>query len=129
MKNYLILLGFLVSLGVQAQEVKREFYANGELKSEYVVSDLRVVVNHYHDNGVLAETGVLNGGVATGKWAQYDENGTLLIAGKYKSGVRSGTWKHYTAQGGLMYELDFDKSGNITQGRSFNAAGELVANK
>ena len=57
--------------------VLREFYADGELKSESEVKD----------------------GKRHGRYREYYINGKLKTRGKYQNNRQKGTWKHYTEDG------------------------------
>jgi antitoxin component YwqK of YwqJK toxin-antitoxin module len=68
----------------------------------------------YHENGQIAELGLIIDNKAEGVWKTWDENGNLLGRIKYKNGQKTGRLIIKNAKGQLIAKDHYDNNGNKT---------------
>jgi len=90
MKKYaFILVAFLFSATIVAQESKRELVKKGEF----------IFATEYHDNGIVSQEGYYNSeGKLHGTWTSYDTDGNKLAVAQYRNGNKVGTWFFYSGE-------------------------------
>ena len=100
MKKYaFVLVAFLFSATIVAQESKRELVKKGEF----------IFATEYHDNGIVSQEGYYNNeGKLHGTWTSYDTNGNKLAVAQYRNGEKVGTWYFY--QGEKLQEVTYSSS-------------------
>lgn len=107
----ILTLAFIAILGLGAQAkgeiVKSEFYANGNLKAEYVDqgNDL-IAATYYYADGTINETGFFKDDKLTGEWKTYNVQAELIASGSYTKSKKTGNWKVYK-DGVQIHEMDY----------------------
>jgi len=111
-----LLLLFIPCIVLSQDDIMKEYYENGNLKSEFCVDFWK----KYYKNGNLKESIVfgedfkLHGSYSSyyetgnlhveceykrdlkdGPWYSYDQTGNLLVEGVYKMGLQDGVWREY----------------------------------
>ena len=66
----------------------------------------------YHENGQIAELGLIKNERAEGVWKKWDENGNLLERIKYKNGQKTGRLIIKNTKGQLVAKGSYDHNGN-----------------
>jgi antitoxin component YwqK of YwqJK toxin-antitoxin module len=66
----------------------------------------------YHENGQIAELGLIIDNKAEGVWKTWDENGNLLGRVKYKTGQKNGRFIIKNTKGQLIAKGHYGKNGN-----------------
>jgi antitoxin component YwqK of YwqJK toxin-antitoxin module len=127
MKSILMVVALLSSFMAVAQEnIVREFYADGSLKSVQYVSGERIRTVKYHENGTLSEKGWFANGQPDGTWVQYDPNGELVARVQYDEGKRNGKWMIRSVSDNTMMRLQY-RNGKLVKGEQLNSTGEVIA--
>lgn len=104
MKKLIVIMALLLT-GV--------LYAQDSNKPTYVVEGDFIVATLYHDNGVVAQTGMYTeDGKLHGEWISYDENGNKTAMAYYFEGKKVGTWTFFI--GDEIKVVDYGENG-ITQ--------------
>ena len=80
-------------------------YNSEEASETYVV---------FHENGQIAELGMIKNNMAEGVWKKWDEKGKLLERIKYKNGKKSGRLMIRNKEGKLISKGHYDRNGNKT---------------
>lgn len=107
---YHILLGALFFVGCNGLEQKKEYYVNGELKSEwYENSDglKNGESKFYYQDRTLKNTSNWLNDTLEGDVLLYYENGILKEKGTYQKGKRSGIFIFYNKEGARLQESFF----------------------
>jgi antitoxin component YwqK of YwqJK toxin-antitoxin module len=77
--------------------------------------DIRIY-EKFHENGQLAEVGLIINNKPDGVWKKYDDNGKLIAKTKYKDGKKRGKWIIWNYDGSVLakgrYNTDGEKTGN-----------------
>lgn len=135
MKTYLLIISILFYVSItMAQKIEKEYYPNGNIKSEGQVLDSgekQGERKYFHENGKLKSNGKYEKGVKQGMWHQnYDkimiksignyidgekdgkwmwlhDNGKTKSVGIYKSGKKHGEWKEYNRYGELYLKENY----------------------
>jgi hypothetical protein len=136
-----IILGSLL-LGCTQNDIRKEYYDNGVLKSElnyfdgklsgvqkyyYINGNIKEIHNiihdtthfeeYYNDGGVAAK-GIVVNGKRIGKWNYYQKDGKLKASGIYNlSGLKDGKWEYYANEGGskaITWDIFLDSTHNFT---------------
>lgn len=127
MKALLMVVALMSSFIAGAQEnITREYYADGSLKSVEYVSGERIRSVKYHDNGTLSEKGWFVNGSPDGTWVQYDPQGQLLARVRYSEGKRDGKWSIRNSADGSLMRLQY-RDGKLVRGEQVNPNGEVIA--
>ena len=94
---FIIALGSFI-LGCSQNNIKKEYYDNGSLKSElnYVDEKLNGVQKYYYPNGNIKE--IHNIANETTQYEEYFEDGNLASKGSIKNKKRVGKWNYYQNQ-------------------------------
>lgn len=70
----------------------------------------------YHENGQLAEIGIIENNQPNGSWEKYNNKGQLIAKTKYKDGVKIGKWIIWNTDGTVLakgrYNIKGEKKGN-----------------
>ena len=103
----------IIGIGLNAQDtkvVKEEFYANGNLKSQFVeVNRSLVQATYYFETGIINETGFFENDKLSGQWKTYNSNSELLAIGYFTDNKKSGTWSFYQ-DGSKFKEVSYSGS-------------------
>lgn len=108
-------------------EVRKEYWENGNLKSEvpykksYGVGYKKIkttliphgVAKDYYESGVLEKEDPYVEGVRSGIVKVYDENGPLVMSAEFQNGKQDGTTTYYYEDGTVM-AIEYYKDGNLT---------------
>ncbi len=111
MKKLVLALVFaFVGMGLSAQDrevVKEEFFANGNLKAQFVTvkADL-IEATYFFEDGTVNETGFFENDELTGKWKTFNSNSELLAIGFFKESKKTGTWSFYQ-DGEVIQEVSY----------------------
>lgn len=101
-----LILPILVSCG----KVDREYYPNGNLKSEIELNNKGEINGtktiYYEDKNVQSIEHYINN-VKNGEFISYYSNGNIEIALWYKDGKKDSTLKAYYKDGKLQYTYDY----------------------
>jgi hypothetical protein len=105
----LLLVTALILPSFGSAETRKEYYPNGNLKSEMnIVNDkMEGLEKNYTENGQLwLEKNYING-KAEGLAKYYYDNGQLRIEINYKNDKQEGLQKDYFMNGNLQYEANY----------------------
>lgn len=116
MKKILVLIAFVFSASITAQDTTPTFEKVGDL----------VKATYYHDNGEIAQTGYFLNEKLHGQWRMYDEQGRKLATGKYTEGKKSGKWFFWKGKG--LSEVDYADS-KIVNVVNWSNAESVALNK
>lgn len=113
MKKLVLALVFaFIGMGLSAQDrevVKEEFYANGNLKAQFVAINTDLVqATYFFEDGDVYETGFFENDKLTGKWKTYNSNSELLAIGFFKESKKTGTWSFYQ-DGVIIQEVSYSE--------------------
>ena len=96
-----------------SQEIKKEYYNNGQFKSigKQNLDGKRTrewkVYIAYYDNGQLHQIANFENGKLTGECKEFYENGQLKKIGNYENGLGTGESKTYNQNGAIIYGIQF----------------------
>jgi len=127
---YLILL-ILSGLSLSAQNTRLvfdQYYVdNSDFDGDYIsnydlnktkdannADEASETVIVFHENGQIAELGLIVDKKAEGVWKKWDENGRLLERIKYKNGQKTGRLIIRNTKGQLLTKGKYDNKGNKT---------------
>jgi len=96
----------LIVLLYGCKEVKKEYYENGNIKSEIPLKGdiINGTAKHYYDDGSLKQEVSYINGVKTGLSKNYFHDGTLNWECFYENDKHNGLFKEYSSQGVLILE-------------------------
>lgn len=121
-------------------DVKRDYYADGTLKSvgtyhdgvkegtfrEYAQDGKDTDSKIYHD-GKLVAKGLLNDrGIEQGYWKEFYDDGQLKAEGNYTDGKKDGYWKFYYRDGSIEEEGNFVKGTAEGAWKWYHENGEVL---
>lgn len=100
--------GLIDEKGLQ-QGVWKEFYSEGEIKSEGVYENGRKIGEwkYYHQNKTIEQIGSYNKGKPIGNWKWFYENGQLLRFETFEFGKLSGDFIEYNDKGEVILKGQF----------------------
>jgi antitoxin component YwqK of YwqJK toxin-antitoxin module len=109
-KYYLIAAGVFL-LSVSCQETSKEYYKNGNVKSEVYIEEGKKegVEKIYSEKGVLEEEVTYSNGIKSGITKDYFSNGQLYWEVNYVDGKYDGVYKEYSEKGILILEGEYKK--------------------
>lgn len=84
---------------------KNSAYSSNDILEPYII---------YHDNGQVAEEGLIVNNKPEGIWKKYDRNGKIIGRIKYKDGEKSGKWVVRDHNGKLLAKGRYDHYGMKT---------------
>ncbi len=116
MKIYVIMLAFLLTAPLYAQDTMPTYEKEGEM----------VKATFYHDNGEVAQVGYYMDGKLHDLWKMYDEEGNKIAMGQYHFGERTGKWFFWNEEG--LKEVDFAKN-KVVNVVKYNNSEAIVVNK
>ena len=99
--------GLLSSEGVIKDGAYREYYDNGNLKTEKTMINARVsgTLKAYYPTGVLQSEAYYLAGLLNGSVKIYGENSRLLFEQNFREGIPNGYFREFDETGGLKSEL------------------------
>lgn len=97
-KSILVVVAFLFSLTLSAQEIKPQFEKQGDL----------IKGIFYNEDGSVSQEGTYKDGKLHGKWISYDENGKKVALANYEEGRKNGKWFFWSSD--QLTEVDYDNN-------------------
>lgn len=87
----------LFNIGLNAQNNEPVFEQAGKyIKGTY-----------FHNNGVVAQTGLFLEGRLHGEWVMYNKEGTKIAMGRYEEGKKTGKWFFWQGEGKALREVTY----------------------
>ncbi len=87
---------------------------------------ISVMVNSFHDNGQLNESGMVFKGRKQGRWLRYSDLGVLISEAHYRKGKKHGAWKVWNHAGVLMLSIQYADGDRYGTWERFDDAGQLI---
>ena len=122
----------------EVQRIAKEYYQNGQLKSEWFYKDnVLEGIKHYYESGELQWELKYVAGKQEGVAKEYYESGKLKAEWPYKNNMLEGIGKHYYESDELQWEIkyvagrqegtakEYDKNGTLKT-QQFYRNGELA---
>jgi len=101
-------------------KVKKEYFTNGQLRSEFIMSDStgqNGLKKMYGPDGKLTSTVPIRNGVKNGIEKLYDEDGRVLKTTPYVMGRKDGDEKGYFPNGTVWFILPYRKG--VLNGKAY----------
>ena len=101
-------------------KVKKEYFTNGQLRSEFIMTDntgQNGLKKMYGPDGTLTSTVPIRNGVKHGMEKLYDEEGHILKTTPYVMGRKDGDEKGYFPNGSVWFILPYKKG--VLNGRAY----------
>jgi len=126
LSTLLLLLTFALLNGCQGgpgfsgDKVKREYFTNGKIRSEFIMSDdtgQNGLLKRYGPEGELTSTVPIRNGVKDGIEKLYDKEGRVVKTTPYVSGRKDGNEKGYFPDGTVWFSLPYKKG--VLNGEAF----------
>ena len=99
MKNLVLVVVFALfgsALFAQEKVVREEFYANGNLKLQFVELDQNIVkATYYFEDGGVYETGFFVNQKLDGKWTTYTADQLIQCTAYFSNNEKVGDWTFY----------------------------------
>ena len=115
MKISVLILAFLFSASLYAQENKTVFEKEGDM----------VKATYYHENGIVSQEGYFLNEKLHDQWRMFNEDGKMIARGSYNMGRRDGKWFFWNKEG--VKEVDY-KDNRIVNVVAHNSAESIVVN-
>ncbi|MFN4762286.1 toxin-antitoxin system YwqK family antitoxin [Gillisia sp. Q332] len=112
-KSMLVVVAFLFSVTLSAQEIKPEFEKQGDL----------IKGTFYNEDGGVSQEGTYKDGKLHGKWISYDQNGKKVAMANYEEGIKTGKWFFWSAD--QLTEVDYSNN-LIAEVTKYDYKGTLV---
>ena len=111
----LISLSLLLLTGCETpslggHKVKKEYFTNGQLRSEFIMYDdteMNGLLKQYGPDGELTSTAEIRNGVKNGVEKLYDEKGRVLKSTPYTNGKKHGYEKGYFPNGDVWFAMPY----------------------
>jgi len=90
--------------------VKREYFPNGKLQSEFIITDktqMRGILKKYGPDGELTSTVPMQNGVRHGVEKLFDKEGHVLKTTPYVNGKKDGEEKGYFPNGDVWFSMPY----------------------
>ncbi len=118
---------------LNAQEIQKVYYSNGNLRSEFEITKDSIPNGEcsiYHENGKLMGHGSFNNGKWFGVWEFYNSDGKIDDTGAHQNGLRDGKWfsYQYPDEGGVIITESNYKDG-LLYGEMIVKNGEKLIRK
>lgn len=125
--NNLLYLEALLLIVSCNQQVKKDFYQNGNLKSEssFINGKVEGVVKNYFVDGSLKSVGEWSDGEIHGKLTNYYPSGDIQSTSYWSNGVQEGETLIYYESGSLMSRSNFENGNREGKSEVFFDNGEL----
>ncbi|MCF6206857.1 MAG: hypothetical protein L3J47_08230 [Sulfurovum sp.] len=91
-------------------KVKKEYFTNGQIRSEFIMSDntgKNGLLKKYGPDGKVTSTVPIRNGVKNGVEKLYDEEGRVLKTTPYYMGKKHGDEKGYFPSGDVWFVLPY----------------------
>jgi len=82
-------------------------FVESDIKSKYDKVGSQIHFYHYHDNGLVSESGYFLNGLPDGKWEVFDYNGKKISEINYKDGKRNGEFYTFSASKNSYLEVKY----------------------
>lgn len=123
--SFFLILSFILFLsGCEGpsfgKSVKKEYFPNGQVRSEFIMSDntgMNGLLRLYGPDEELTSTVEIRNGVKNGIEKLYDEQGRVLKTTPYVNGKKHGYEKGYFPNGDVWFMLPY-KNG-VLNGRAY----------
>lgn len=112
-KSMLVVLAFLFSVTLAAQEIKPVFEKEGNL----------IKGTFYNEDGNVSQVGTYKDGKLHGKWISYDQNGKKVAMANYEEGQKTGKWFFWSSD--QLTEVDYSNN-SIAEVTKYDYNGTLV---
>jgi antitoxin component YwqK of YwqJK toxin-antitoxin module len=92
------------------KEVKKEYFTNGQIRSEFIMDDStgqNGLLKRYGTGGELTSTVTIRNGVKHGVETLYDPKGRILKTTPYYEGRKNGEEKGYFPSGDIWFSLPY----------------------
>lgn len=126
---WLVLLAGMVSCN-SPENVKRDYWENGNLKSESWYKDgvQDSVSRMYSSDGILVEEVHYAHGELNGEVKRWYENGQIYQEGQYVDGMMDGSWLVFYGDGNLAAKAFFDHGTGVQTSYEHSGYKCLVTN-
>jgi antitoxin component YwqK of YwqJK toxin-antitoxin module len=112
---FVIFLSLLFLAGCEGpspfgSNVKKEYFTNGQLRSEFIMSDktgANGLLKRYGPDGELTSTVPIRNGVKNGVEKLYDKEGHVLKTTIYVNGKKHGDEKGYYPNGDVWFSMPY----------------------
>ena len=114
--SFILILSFILFLSgcegpsFGSSNVKKEYFPNGQIRSEFIMSDhteMNGLLKLYGPEGELTSTVEIRNGVKNGIEKLYDEKGRVLKTTPYINGKKHGYEKGYFPNGDVWFMLPY----------------------
>ncbi|WP_040507006.1 toxin-antitoxin system YwqK family antitoxin [Gillisia limnaea] len=112
-KSMLVVVAFLFSVTLSAQEIKPDFEKQGDL----------IKGTFYFEDGNVSQEGTYKDGKLHGKWISYDQNGKKVAMANYEEGKKTGKWFFWSSN--ELTEVDYSNN-RIAEVAKYDYKGTLV---
>ena len=102
------------------KKVKKEYFTNGQIRSEFIMSDdteQNGLLKRYGPDGKLTSTVPIRFGRKNGVEKLYDEEGHVLKSTPYVNGKKHGEEKGYYPSGDVWFIMPYQN--DILNGRAY----------
>jgi len=102
------------------KKVKKEYFTNGEVRSEFIMDDntgQNGLLKRYGPEGELTSTVTIRNGVKHGVEKLYDKEGRVLKTTPYVEGRKNGEEKGYFPSGNVWFSIPY-KNG-VRNGKAY----------
>ena len=82
-------------------------FVESDIKSKYDKVGNKIHFYHYHDNGLVSESGYFLNGLPDGKWEVFDYNGKKISEINYKDGKRNGEFYTFSTFTNSYLEVNY----------------------
>ena len=126
----LILLSFTAcsSPGFSGKEVKKEYFTNGQIRTEFIMDDdteQNGLLKRYGYNGELTSTVSIRNGVKDGFEIGYDEKKRMLWKYNYINGRKHGQQYVYYPNGEIMIQFTYNYGVKHGLAQKYNKDGSV----
>jgi antitoxin component YwqK of YwqJK toxin-antitoxin module len=125
-KFILLTLFFSVSI-LNGNEVKKEFYPSGKLKSEIYINGSDGWIKKYYDSGNLMGFLPIKKGKSHGTCIIYFNSGKKALENEFENGIENGQQKIFYISGKLRSSFKMKNGQSIGEGKEFYESGKIAA--
>ena len=151
MKKLIIVLGFIISTHLFAQEITNKegvfvnntgekysgnlvaYFENGNKQYSYEIKEGKEngKAEFFYVNGKLMEQGEFTNGKKTGNWIKWSEKGSQikLAEANYNNGEKHGKWIIWDENGIKRYEMHYENGKRIGIWKSWKKKGNETETK
>ena len=109
--------------------VKKEFFTNGDIMSEFIMSDStgqNGLLKKYGYDGKLTSTATIKNGVRNGIETLYDNKGRVLRKTNYSNGRKNGTVTVYYPNGDTLATIPYVNGVREGYGYKYRPDGSVL---